>query len=119
MEAAEAALAEFAASPWGENCPKIAPGWQPAWAQVVPLFACPLAVRRMIYTTNAIESLHGQLSKIIKACGHFPTDDAVLKLLWPALPNALAPRIRSAKEWIEAIKLYAILYGERFTPVAV
>jgi putative transposase len=119
VEAAEAALAAFAASPWGEKYPTVAPAWQRAWAHVIPFFAFPPAVRRVIYTTNAIESLHSQLRKIIKTRGHFPSDDAALKLLWLALRNALAARVRSAKEWNEAMNQFAILYGDRFTQVAV
>ena len=69
----------------------------------------------MIYTTNAIESLHMQLRKIIKTRGHFPSDDAALKLLWLALRNVLADKVRSAKEWKEAMNQFAIVYGERFT----
>ena len=118
-EAAEAALAAFAASPWGQKYQTIAPAWQRAWAHVIPFFAFPPAVRRVIYTTNAIESLHSQLRKIIKTRGHFPSDDAALKLLWLALRNALAARVRSAKEWNEAMNQFAILYGDRFTQVAV
>ncbi len=66
---------------------------------MIPFFAFPPAVRRVIYTTNAIESLHMRLRKIIKTLGHFPSDDAALKLLWLALQNQLASRIRSAVEW--------------------
>ena len=86
---------------------------------MIPFFAFPPAVRRVIYTTNAIESLHSQLRRIIKTRGHFPSDDAALKLLWLALRNALAARVRSAKEWNEAMNQFAILYGDRFTQVAV
>ena len=84
---------------------------------MIPFFAFPPAVRKVIYTTNAIESLHMQLRKIIQTRGHFPSDEAVLKLLWLALRNALADKVRSAREWREAMNQFAIMYGERFTRV--
>jgi transposase-like protein len=114
-EAAEAALRDFAAGPWGQKHPTIVQSWQRAWAQVIPFFAFPPAVRRVIYTTNAIESLHMRLRKIIKTRGHFPTDDAALKLLWLALQNTFANTTRSVREWHEAMNQFAIFYGDRFT----
>ena len=69
----------------------------------------------MIYTTNAIESLHSQLRKIIKTRGHFPNDDAATKLIWLALRNITADWSRAAKEWKLAMNQFAIPYGERFT----
>ena len=118
-EAAREALAAFAAGPWGQKYRPIAQSWQRAWEHVIPFFAFPPAVRKVIYTTNAIESLHMQLRKIIKTRGHFPSDEAALKLLWLALRNALADKVRSAREWREAMNQFAILYGERFTRTAV
>lgn len=114
-EAADAALRDFAAGPWGQKHPTIVQSWQRAWPHVVPFFAFPPAVRRVIYTTNAIESLHMRLRKIIKTRGHFPTDDAALKLLWLALQNTFANTTRSVREWHEAMNQFAIFYGDRFT----
>ena len=114
-EAAEAALHAFAAGPWGQKHPTIVQSWQRAWPHVIPFFAFPPAVRRVIYTTNAIESLHMRLRKIIKTRGHFPTDDAALKLVWLALQNTFANTTRSVREWHEAMNQFAIFYGDRFT----
>jgi transposase-like protein len=114
-EAAETALHDFAAGPWGQKHPTIVQSWQRAWPHVIPFFAFPPAVRRVIYTTNAIESLHMRLRKIIKTRGHFPTDDAALKLLWLALQNTFANTTRSVREWHEAMNQFAIFYGDRFT----
>jgi transposase-like protein len=72
-------------------------------------------VRRVIYTTNAIESVHSQLRKIVKTRGHFPIDEAATKLLWLALRNITADWGRAAKEWKEAMNQFAILFEERFT----
>lgn len=69
----------------------------------------------MIYTTNAIESLNMQMRKIIKTRGHFPNDEAAIKLLWLALRNVLAKSVRAAFYWNSAMNRFAILYGERFT----
>ncbi len=114
-EAAEAALDEFERGPWGQKFPTVVATWRRAWDRVIPFFAFPHAVRRVIYTTNAIESVHARLRKIIKTRGHFPTDDAATKLIWLALRNITADWSRSAKEWREAMNQFAIAYGDRFT----
>ena len=112
--AALAALQAFAASPWGAKYPSIVQSWQRAWEHVIPFFAFPPDIRRVIYTTNAIESLNMQLRKIIKTRGHFPNDEAAVKLLWLALRNVLAKSVRSAFDWKRAMNQFAILFGERF-----
>jgi transposase-like protein len=114
---AEAALAEweaFAQGPWGEKFPTVVAAWHRAWDRVIPFFAFPPAIRRVIYTTNAIESLNARLRKIIKTRGHFPSDDAATKLIWLALRNITAEWGRAAKDWKEAMNQFAILYAERF-----
>jgi transposase-like protein len=68
-----------------------------------------------LYTTNAIESLHMQLRKIIKTRGHFPNDEAATKLIWLALRNITATWVRGARTWKEAMNQFAILYEDRFT----
>ena len=68
----------------------VAAAWRRAWEQVIPFFAFPPEVRRVIYTTNAIESLNARVRKIIKTRGHFPTDEAATKLIWLALRNITA-----------------------------
>jgi putative transposase len=78
-------------------------------------FAFPPKVRRAIYTTNVIESLHMQLCKIIKTRDYFPRDEVATKLLWLALRNIMDGRIQSAKEWKMAMNQFAVLYGDRFT----
>ena len=113
--AARTALDEFAEGPWGAKYPTIADSWRRAWEHVIPFFAFPPEVRRVIYTTNVIESLHMQLRKIIKNRGHFPSDEAATKLLWLALRNVLSKAVRSTREWKSAMNQFAILYGDRFT----
>lgn len=77
--------------------------------------AFPPAVRKIIYTTNAIESVNARLRKIIKTRGHFPSDDAASKLIWLALRNITAEWKRPAMGWRDAMNQFAILYAERFT----
>ena len=115
VAAAEAALQAFAASADGARYPLIAPIWERAWAYVTPAFAYPPAVRRILSTTNAIESLHMQLRKIIKTRGHFPTDEAALKLLYLAIRN-IQLRWAPAPEWRAALPHFVILFGDRFVP---
>ncbi len=114
-DAALAALRAFEASVWGAKYPSIAQSWQRAWEHVTPFFVFPPDIRRVIYTTNAIESLNMQLRKIIKTRGHFPNDEAAIKLLWLALRNVLAKSVRAAFDWNSAMNQFAILFGERFT----
>jgi putative transposase len=115
-EAAEAALAAFEASPWGHKHPTIAAAWRRAWVRVIPFFAFPPEVRRILYTTNVIESLHMQLRKIIKTRGHFPNDAAATKLLWLALRNIMAKWRTTTHAWRSALNQFAILYADRFSP---
>src|SRR5690606_38196175 len=75
----------FADGPWGQKFPTVSAAWRNACDRVIPFFAFPPAVRRVIYTTNAIETINSQLRKIIKTRGHFPSDDAAAKLIWLAL----------------------------------
>jgi transposase-like protein len=114
---ADAALAEldaFEQGPWGEKFPTVAAAWRRAWDRVIPFFTFPPAIRRVIYTTNAIESVNARLRKIIKTRGHFPSDDAASKLIWLALRNITADWGRASRDWKEAMNQFAILYAERF-----
>ena len=115
---AEAALGEldaFERGSWGQKFPTVVAAWRRAWDKVIPFFAFPPAVRKVIYTTNAIESVNARLRKIIKTRGHFPSDDAANKLIWLALRNITADWSRASRDWKEAMNQFAILYAERFT----
>lgn len=113
-EAAKAELDAFEAGPWGRKFPTVVAAWRRAWDRVIPFFAFPPPIRRVIYTTNAIESIHARLRKIIKTRGHFPSDEAASKRIWLALRNITADWGRAAKDWKEAMNQFAILYAERF-----
>ena len=114
-DAAADALAAFEAGAWGARFPTIGKLWRRAWAAVIPFFAFPPDVRRILYTTNALESVHARLRKIIKTRGHFPNDDAATKLIWLALRNIMADWHRPMLHWRAAMTAFTILYDERFT----
>jgi putative transposase len=113
-EAAQAQLDAFEQGPWGARFPTVVAAWRRAWDRVIPFFAFPPSIRRVIYTTNAIESINARLRKIIKTRGHFPSDDAASKLIWLALRNITADWGRAAHNWKEAMNQFAILYEDRF-----
>ena len=99
VEAAETELLAFAESDLGKRYPATVATWENAWERFIPFLAFPPELRKIIYTTNAIESLNFQLRKIIKNRGHFPNDDAVIKLLWLAIRDIEDKRARQrAKE---------------------
>lgn len=114
-EAASAALDAFERGPWGVRFPTVVASWRRAWAHVIPFFAFPPDIRRVLYTTNALESVHARLRKIIKTRGHFPTDEAATQLLWLALRNITATWKRGDRSWKMAMRQFAILYEDRFT----
>mgnify|MGYP001767089370 FL=1 len=114
-KAGAAALDAFAAGEWGRKYPAIAQSWRRAWGEVVPFFAFPKEVRRLLYTTNAIEALNSKLRRAVRARGHFPTDEAALKLLFLVLNRTEKEWTMPAREWSLAKAQFAILFGERFT----
>jgi transposase-like protein len=114
-ESAEAELAAFETGAWGQKFPTVVASWRRAWSNVIPFFAFPPAVRRVIYTTNSIESVNARLRKIIKTRGHFPSDDAASKLIWLALRNITAKWSKASHDWKAAMNQFDILYQDRFT----
>jgi putative transposase len=114
---ADAGLAElndFADGPWGQKYPAIAQSWRRNWPEVIPFFAFPDDVRRIIYTTNAIESLNAKLRRAVRARGHFPTDESALKLLFLVLNLATKEWKMPPREWSMAKTHLAILFEDRF-----
>ena len=109
---AEKALADFEAE-WAPKYPSITPAWRRAWQEVIPFFAFPPEVRKVIYTTNAIESLNRVIRKTTKTRGSFPTDDAAMKLIYLAIRN-FERKGSAVQEWVAARNQFAILYPERF-----
>ncbi|MEO6390408.1 MAG: IS256 family transposase [Pyrinomonadaceae bacterium] len=110
--AAEQQLAEFAEK-WDSKFPMIARSWRNNWARVIPLFGYPPEIRRIIYTTNAIESLNMSLRKVTKTRGSFPQDEAVFKLLYLALRNIAKKWTMPVQNWKQALNCFALLYEDR------
>lgn len=139
-DAAKTALGAFAASELGRGNPNTVRVFEDAWERFIPFLAFPPMLRRVIYTTNAIESLNYQLRKIIKNRGHFPNDAAVVKLLWLAICNIEDKRARDREKergpgrgakrtaegrlvegqittnWKQALAQLALAYPERINP---
>jgi putative transposase len=113
-ELAAKKLEDFANGPWGKKLPAIVQSWRRVWEQVIPFFAYPVEIRKIIYTTNAIESLHMQLRKVLKTRGHFPSDEAATKLIYLALRNITKKWTNPPADWKVASIQFAMQYGERF-----
>lgn len=113
-KAGEEALTAFEASEWGQRYPAIGQSWRRAWNEVIPFFAFPGEVRRIVYTTNAIEALNSQLRRAVRARGHFPNDDAASKLLYLVLNRSEKEWKMPPREWAMAKAQFAILFGDRF-----
>src|SRR5687768_3689861 len=113
--AGEAALAAFEEGSWGRKYPAIGQSWRRAWGEVVPFYAFPGDVRRLLYTTNAIEALNSKLRRAVRARGHFPTDEAAMKLLFLVLNRAEREWRMPPREWAMAKAQFAVLFSERFT----
>ena len=109
---AEQRLAEFSRK-WDEKFPMIAKSWRGNWTRVIPFFAHPPEIRKVIYTTNAIESLNMSLRKVTKARGSFPNDEAVSKLLYLALRNIAKKWTMPVHAWKDALNRFAIIYENR------
>jgi putative transposase len=113
-EDARQKLEEFSTGPWSLKYPTIVQSWKRNWEQVIPFFAFPPEVRRMIYTTNAIESLHSQVRKAVRGRGHFPSDEAATKLIWLVLRNIQDKWLKPPIAWHAAMNQFAIHFEDRF-----
>ena len=111
-EEAQLRLEEFA-SKWDSRYPTISPIWRRNWERIVPFLAYPEEIRRVIYTTNAIESVNRGLRKIIKNRGSFPTDESALKLLYLALMNISKKWTMPIRNWKAALNRFAIVFEGR------
>ena len=116
-DAGLAALDAFEAGSWGEKYPAIAQSWRRNWEHVSPFFVFPEAVRTIVYTTNAIESLNAKIRRAVRTRGHFPSDEAASKLLYLVLDHAAETWKRPPREWFEAKTQFAVIFGERFVNV--
>ena len=109
---AEQALERFA-DRWDTKYPAISPSWLANWDRLTVFFDYPPAIRRAIYTTNAIESLNYSLRKVLKGRGAFPNDEAIVKLLYMGLQHVAKKWTQPIPEWKAALNQFVILFGER------
>ena len=112
IEEAEMRLAEFNAK-WGADYPSIVQSWQRNWLRIVPFFNYPAEIRKVIYTTNAIESVNMSLRKVTKSRGSFPNDEALIKLYYLALRNISKKWTMPIQNWKAALNRFTILFEER------
>jgi len=112
LEAGERELATFE-SVWGEKYPRITPSWRANWPRLSVFYDYPPDIRRIIYTTNAVESLNASLQKVLKQRKAFPNDDAVMKVLYLALHNIAKAWGRPLHNWKQALNQFSILFGNR------
>jgi putative transposase len=112
VEEAEEHLNAFAEK-WDEKYPTISKSWRTNWEHLNPFFAYPEEIRKVIYTTNAIESLNRSLRKIIKTRGAFPSDEAATKLMYLALRNISKRWTRPLANWQAALNRFVIMFDER------
>jgi putative transposase len=111
---AAAELETFDQGPWGRKYPAIAQSWRRNWEAVIPFFVFPAEVRKIIYTTNAIESLNASVRKAVRNKGHFPSDQAATKLIWLALRNVAEKWKSPPITWHAAKTQLAIQFEDRF-----
>jgi transposase-like protein len=108
-------LEDFDRGPWGQKYPAIAQSWRRNWEQVIPFFAFAPDLRKILYTTNAIESLNAQVRKAVRVRGHFPSEEAATKLIWLVLRNVQARWKNPPISWHAAKTQLAIQFEQRFT----
>jgi len=113
LEMAEAALDDFELE-WGEKYPAIVKSWRNNWSEVIPFFGFDKGIRKVIYTTNMIESLNRTLRKSIKTRGQFSTEEAVMKVLYLTIQRASKKWTHPIREWAQAMNQFSIHFGDRF-----
>lgn len=112
VEAAEEALEAFALK-WDPRFPSISKSWRSRWENVIPFFSYPPEIRKVIYTTNAIESVHSSIRKVTSKRGAFPTSDSVRKVLYLAIQKASQKWNRPIRDWPAALNHFTIVFEGR------
>lgn len=110
---AEEALDEFELT-WGDKYGAIVQSWRSNWSKLIPFFDFPKAIRRIIYTTNIIESLNNTLRKAVRNRGHFSTEDALMKVLYLAIQGVSKKWTMPVRDWKQALNQFSIMFAERF-----
>ncbi|MEV6994413.1 transposase [Streptomyces sp. NPDC093228] len=116
-QAAERALQELAASELGQRYPAVLRTWQAAWSEFTPYLAFPPAIRKVVYSTNLIESINARLRKTTRNRGHFPSEQAALKVLYLAVRALINPKARDvnhvAAHWKKALNQFSLFFEYR------
>ena len=112
VELAEEALDDFELT-WGDKYGAIVTSWRNNWEKVIPFFAFPRDIRRVIYTTNIVESLNNTFRKAVRNRGHFSTEDAVMKVLYLAIQGVSKKWTMPIRHWKQALNQFAIMYPDR------
>ncbi|MFJ4866383.1 transposase [Streptomyces sp. NPDC088748] len=114
-----AGLDLFAASDLGERYPAIVWTWRSAWPEFTPYLAFPPAIRTVVYSTNMVESINSRLRKATRNRGHFPLEEAALKVLYLAVREQINPKARDANRvaahWKEALKQFSLFFEDRLS----
>lgn len=113
LKQAEEALDDFELA-WGEKYPATVKTWRNNWSNITPFFDFPMEIRRVIYTTNIIESLNRTLRKAVKTRGHFPTEDSLMKVLYLAIQGVSKKWTMPLRNWTEAMNQFSIVFEERY-----
>jgi putative transposase len=113
IDLAQEALDEFELT-WGDKYPAIVKSWRTHWEKVTPFLHYPKEIRRVIYTTNIVESLNSTLRKAVRNRGHFSTEDGIMKVLYLAIRGVSKKWNMPIREWKQALNHFAILFEGRF-----
>ena len=113
VELAEQALDDFELT-WGDKYPAIVKSWRNNWEKITPFMQFPLEIRKVIYTTNIVESLNNTLRKAVRNRGHFPTEEGLLKVLYLAILNVSKKWTMPIQCWKQALNRFAIMFSDRF-----
>lgn len=113
VELAEQALDDFELT-WGDKYTAIVKSWRTHWGKITPFMAFPIEIRKIIYTTNIIESLNNTLRKSVRNRGHFPTEEALMKVLYLAIQQVSKKWKMPIRDWKQALNRFAIMYPDRF-----
>ncbi len=113
IELAQEALDEFELT-WGDKYPAIVKSWRNNWEKITPFLQYPKEIRRVIYTTNIVESLNSTLRKAVRNRGHFSTEDGIMKVLYLAIRGVSKKWSMPIREWKQALNHFAIMFEDRF-----
>ena len=114
LEESELKLEEFSEE-WDKKYPAIRQGWRKNWDRLTVYFDCSEDIRKVIYTTNSIESLNSTLRRVLKTKGSFPNDESIMKILYLAIERISRKWSRPIHNWKSALNQFVIMYGERVT----